>query len=114
MPERDGYIPGVPCWIDTTQPDPDAASEFYGGLFGWALEDTMPADAPGSYFQARLNGGLVAAISSQPGDDTPAAVWNTYIWVDDADATAAKVGEAGGAVHGPDGGVGGDHLRGSR
>ena len=25
MPERDGYIPGVPCWIDTNQPDPEAA-----------------------------------------------------------------------------------------
>ena len=25
MPERDGYIAGVPCWVDTSQPDPDAA-----------------------------------------------------------------------------------------
>ena len=25
MPERDGYIPGVPCWVDTSHPDPDAA-----------------------------------------------------------------------------------------
>ena len=25
MPEQDRYIPGVPCWIDTNQPDPDAA-----------------------------------------------------------------------------------------
>ena len=29
MPERDGYIPGVPCWVDTSQPDPDAALAFY-------------------------------------------------------------------------------------
>jgi predicted enzyme related to lactoylglutathione lyase len=98
MAERDRYIPGVPCWIDTTQPDPDAAAEFYGGLFGWDTENTMPADAPGKYLQAHLNGGLVAAISSQPGDDSPAALWNTYIWVDSADETAAKVREAGGSV----------------
>ena len=26
MAERDGYIPGVPCWIDTSQRDPDAAA----------------------------------------------------------------------------------------
>ena len=39
MAERDGYIPGVPCWIDTSQPDPDAAAFFYGGLFGWSVED---------------------------------------------------------------------------
>ena len=37
MSERDGYIPGVPCWADTGQPDPRAAVEFYGGLFGWEL-----------------------------------------------------------------------------
>src|SRR2546423_230768 len=33
--ERDGYPPGVPCWVDTTQPDPQAAVAFYSGLFGW-------------------------------------------------------------------------------
>ena len=26
MAEQDGYIPGVPCWVDTTQPDPEAAA----------------------------------------------------------------------------------------
>ena len=31
---RDGYPAGVPCWIDTTQPDPQAAAEFYRGLLG--------------------------------------------------------------------------------
>jgi len=24
--------PGVPCWVDTSQPDPEAAHRFYGGL----------------------------------------------------------------------------------
>ena len=98
MAELDRYIAGVPCWIDTTQPDPDAAAGFYGGLFGWELEDTMPADAPGKYFQGRLHGGLVAAISSPPEGAPAAAVWNTYIWVDSADETAAKVRDAGGTV----------------
>ena len=42
MSERDGYIPGVPCWIDTAQPDPEAAAAFYGGLFGWEFENVMP------------------------------------------------------------------------
>jgi predicted enzyme related to lactoylglutathione lyase len=99
MAELDRYIPGVPCWIDTTQPDPNAAAEFYAGLFGWELEETMPADAPGNYLQARLNGGLVAAVSSQMGDEPAPAVWNTYIWVENADETAAKVRDAGGTVH---------------
>src|SRR5262245_34344224 len=34
---RDHYLPGVPCWVDTGHPDPDAAAEFYRGIFGWEL-----------------------------------------------------------------------------
>src|SRR3954470_16731680 len=98
MSEQDRYIAGVPCWVDTTQPDPGAAADFYGKLFGWELEKSMPAEAPGSYLTARLGGGEVAAISSPMGDAPPAATWNTYVWVDDADETAAKVRDAGGSV----------------
>jgi predicted enzyme related to lactoylglutathione lyase len=96
MPERDGYIPGVPCWVDTTQPDPDAAAEFYGGLFGWEFEDVMPGD--GKYLIGRIRGGDVGAISSPPEGQQPPIAWNTYVWVENADETAAKVREAGGAV----------------
>jgi uncharacterized protein len=98
MPERDGYIPGVPCWIDTSQPDPEAAVEFYKGLFGWDFEDVMPPDSPGKYFIARIRGGSVAAVGSIPEQAPPMAMWNTYIWVDSADETAAKVRDAGGQV----------------
>ena len=98
MPERDGYIPGVPCWVDTTQPDPDAAAAFYRGLFGWEFEETMPAGSGGKYLIARVRGGDVAAVSSQPQGAPSDAVWNTYIWVENADAAAAKAREAGGSV----------------
>jgi uncharacterized protein len=94
----DRYIPGVPCWIDTSHPDPAAAASFYRDLFGWEVEDVMPPDAPGSYFVARLRGEDVAAIAGQPEGTPPEAMWNTYIWVEDADATAAKVREAGGNI----------------
>ncbi|MEZ5076899.1 MAG: VOC family protein [Solirubrobacterales bacterium] len=98
MSEKDRYIPGVPCWVDASEPDPAAAVEFYAGLFGWQLEDRMPADASGSYFMAELGGGEVGAISSPMGGAPPQAMWNTYVWVESADATAVKVGEVGGAV----------------
>lgn len=97
MSDRDRYIPGVPCWVDTTQPDPAAAAEFYGGLFGWAVEDTMPPDAPGSYFVGRIGGRDAAAISAAMGGESRAS-WNTYVWVDSVEETAAKVGAAGGSV----------------
>ena len=98
MAERDGYIPGVPCWVDTSQPDPEAAVVFYRGLFGWELEDAMPAGAPGSYFIGRIRGGDVAAIGSIPEGASPVAMWNTYVWVADADEIAAKARAAGGGV----------------
>ena len=98
MLERDGYLPGVPCWIDTPQPDPEAAVAFYSGLFGWDFEDVMPPGSAGTYFIARLRGGDVAAVGSQPEGGPPMAVWNTYVWVESADEAASKVQAAGGRV----------------
>jgi predicted enzyme related to lactoylglutathione lyase len=95
---RDGYPAGVPCWIDTTQPEPLAAAEFYRGLLGWQLEDMMPPGSPGHYLVARLHGRDVAAISSIADADSTHAMWNTYVWVDSADETARRVEAAGGRV----------------
>ncbi len=89
------YPHGVTCWIDTEQPDPQAADRFYSGLFGWTLTDAVPADAPGSYLIATIDGHDVAAIALSSGD---AATWNTYVAVDDADTSAAAVTAAGGRV----------------
>jgi uncharacterized protein len=98
MPERDGYPAGVPCWVDTSQPDPKAAVAFYSGLFGWEFEDMLPPDAPGEYSIARIRGGDVAAVGSVPEGAPPMAMWNTYMWVDSADETISKVTAAGGQV----------------
>lgn len=98
MPERDGYIAGVPCWLDTNQPDPEAAVDFYSGLFGWEFENVMPPEGEGAYYIARMRGGDVAAVGAAPESGPPTATWNTYIWVEDADATAASVFDNGGSV----------------
>ncbi len=96
MQKREQYPTGVPCFVDTGRTDPRAAKDFYGGLFGWEFEDVSPDGAP-SYFPATLNGLVVAAVGEQP-DMEWAPVWNTYVRVDDADAAAAAVSEAGGKV----------------
>jgi uncharacterized protein len=112
MPERDGYIAGVPCWVDASEPDPEAAVAFYGGLFGWEFEDVMPPGSEGKYFIARseatgwslfdtsgdVRGGDVAAVGSIPDAAPPTAMWNTYIWVESADEAASRVRDAGGGV----------------
>ncbi len=92
MPERDGYIPGVPCWVDTSQPDPDAAARVLRrpvrlGVRGRDAGGTRPA---GTSSRA------CAAATWPPSDRSPRArpamaTWNTYIWVESADETAAKV-----------------------
>jgi predicted enzyme related to lactoylglutathione lyase len=96
MSERDSYEHGTPSWADHSSADPESAARFYGELFGWETENVMPPDSGGQYFMARVRGRDVAALSSQmsPGP----VVWTTYITVDDADATAAKVAGAGGQV----------------
>jgi uncharacterized protein len=89
------YPDGVPCWVDTEQPDVEAATKFYAGLFGWTFEDVMPTGAPTRYAIATLDGRDVAAIGS-PG--AGAAAWSTYIAVDDADAAAQRLVGLGATV----------------
>jgi uncharacterized protein len=98
MPERDGYIPGVPCWVDSGQPDPEAAVGFYGPLFGWEFEDVMPPGSGGEYFMARIRGKNVAAVGSIPEALPQHATWGSYVCVESADETASTVREAGGDV----------------
>jgi uncharacterized protein len=99
MSERDGYEPGVPCWIDTWRPDAEAAVSFYTQLFGWEAEDTMPPGTPGKHYMCRLRGRDVAAIASRPTEAPPTPpAWGTYVWVASAEDTAAKVREGGGSV----------------
>jgi predicted enzyme related to lactoylglutathione lyase len=97
MSRRSQYPPGVPCWVETLQPDPQAAVAFYGPLFGWEFSDPGPlaGDLPGEYFVARLNGRDVAGIGSLPDGGPPVAVWNTHIRVDGADAAAERAQAAG-------------------
>lgn len=98
MPERDRYIPGVPCWWDAIEPDPDAAVAFYSRLFCWQLVDVTAPGAEQKYFVARIRGADVAAVGPLPDGAPPMASWNTYIWVQSADETAANIVEAGGTT----------------
>jgi predicted enzyme related to lactoylglutathione lyase len=93
------YPHGVTSWIDTEQPDLEAARGFYAGLFGWTMTDAMPPGGSGSYLIATIDGQDVAAVAPAPAG--AAARWNTYVAVDDADATAAAVTAHGGALIAP-------------
>jgi uncharacterized protein len=97
LTERDGYGHGVPCWVDTWQEDPDTGATFYAGVFGWEVEKGTPPGTDARYYMCRLRGSDVAAIGSPPPAGMPPA-WTTHVWVDDADAVAASVVNAGGSL----------------
>jgi predicted enzyme related to lactoylglutathione lyase len=93
------YPGGVTSWIDLEQPDLATTQAFYGGLFGWDFEPV----GGGQYVIARLRGRDVAGLAEGGGDG---GAWTTYVAVDDADATAARVAAAGGTLVEPVTGVG--------
>jgi uncharacterized protein len=101
MSERDLYPAGVPCWVETLQPDVRAALDFYGPLFGceFAGPGPMPGDPPGEYFVARVRGRDVAGIGSRVGPGGAGeSAWTTYIRVGSADDTAERARQAGGTL----------------
>src|SRR4051794_31955563 len=72
--ERTAFPAGVPCWVDTWQPDAVTAATFYAALMGWETDVTPPADAAPQYVMCRLDGRDVAAIGDGAGAPADAAV----------------------------------------
>ena len=97
MSEPVAYPPGTPCWVDLSTSDVDAATGFYGALFGWDFQEAGPVEETGGYRIITLNGASVGGLAPAMNDDQPTA-WSTYVATSDADATARAVEEAGGQV----------------
>jgi predicted enzyme related to lactoylglutathione lyase len=102
MSERQEYPAGVPCWADVLVADPDAATGFYGDLFGWEPEALGPITLfrlPG-YVGGRSRQPVppdVVAVMAPPADDVPPH-WNVNLQVSDADLTAEMTAILGGTV----------------
>jgi uncharacterized protein len=98
MSERTSYEPGTPSWVELAGiPDFEAAEGFYRELLGWEIPKHPQTDELGGYRRAQLNGRDVAGASPVMQEGQPCE-WNTYVSVADAEATIAKVREAGGTV----------------
>jgi len=104
MPERTSYASGTPSWVDIQTSDTSAAKGFYGSLFGWSFVDNPIDEANGVYYSIATVRGLDVAAVAPLGEQAAAGVpphWNSYVSVDDVDATTANVEAAGGHVHAP-------------
>lgn len=97
MSERTSYVPGTPSWVEYGSPGLDASIEFYGALFGWDVPEAENAEQTGGYRLAMKDGKPAAGMMPLMQEGQPPA-WTTYVSVDDAKATSAKVTEAGGSV----------------
>ncbi|CAH0218558.1 Putative glyoxylase CFP32 [Arthrobacter sp. Bi26] len=110
MTARNTSSVGAPCWVDTLQPDPRAARDFYGPLFGWSFDDPtpMPSGFDGDYYTARLGGRLVAGIGQAPPQSPPG--WITHVRVDDIGEALARAEQAGGKPLGQFGAGSGNRI----
>lgn len=95
MAEFKSYPPGTPSWVDLASGDLAAAKAFYSGLFDWGVAEGGPE--AGGYAMFQKGGKNVAGLGPIMMEGQPPA-WTTYVTVEDADATTAKVTDAGGTV----------------
>lgn len=95
MPTRDSHDPGIPSWVDLSTPDVEGAKRFYSAVLGWEYSDAGTDEMP--YSMATVDGRTAAGIGPLQ-DENMLPVWATYFAVEDADASALAIQEAGGTV----------------
>ncbi len=103
MPTKTSYAHGTPSWIDLATTDVAGARTFYADLFGWDYEEN-PTDQGSSYVMASRGGSAAAGMMVQAQEQQDMGLppmWNSYVTVDDIEATTAKVEQAGGKVMAP-------------
>jgi uncharacterized protein len=85
--------PGSMTWNDLVTPDPEAAMDFYGKLFGWTFEE-MPESGGYRVIRngERSNGGIF------PQEQGPAA-WIPYFGHNDTERLVGEIGELGGQLY---------------
>jgi len=88
---------GAFSWNELTTPDPAAAAQFYGQLFGWTSQD-MGAEMD-HYLSVNLGETAVGGIMSPPpGTEGMPPHWGAYVTVDNVDQVLEKAAALGGKV----------------
>jgi predicted enzyme related to lactoylglutathione lyase len=94
--------PGQFVWYEVMTNDVPAAKSFYHGVIGWDAKD---AGMPGqSYTLFSTGSAMVGGLMPIPEEARAMGAgpcWTGYIAVDNVDATAERLKQAGGAVHRP-------------
>lgn len=93
-------------WYELMTSDATAAAAFYRSVIGWQTADAGMPDLAYTLLSAATPAGpvQVGGLMALPAEAAAAGArpaWTGYVAVDDVDARAAQVLQAGGAVHHP-------------
>jgi uncharacterized protein len=96
------YLQGEFCWYELGTRDISSAIQFYTQLMNWGTHSHDMGEM-GVYYIFQLEGQEVGAGYQMGGPQFEGVPphWMPYVWVDDVDATAAKVTELGGKIVAP-------------
>jgi uncharacterized protein len=98
--EATGLAPGTFCWVELGTSDAAGAKEFYTKLFSWDYVDN-PIGPDMVYTMLKRDGRNAAALYKLMPEMVSQGVpphWMSYVLVENADQSAAKVTELGGTV----------------
>ena len=90
-------LQGNPIWFSLSTPDPQAAKDFYTGLFGWEWAD-VPMSGGNTYHMAIKDDANIAGMSTNDDVHRVANVWVNSVYVEDAEETAERIQANGGSV----------------
>ncbi len=97
MGKRTAYPHGCFSFVDLATTSPEDAQSFYGELFGWTF-DSRPVGGGQHYHLAKRGERRVSAIFNLDPQLTERGVpphWQSYVTVDDVDATAERARSLG-------------------
>jgi uncharacterized protein len=87
--------PGTPAWFEVMTMDFDAATEFYGKVFGWEL-GYLDEPGEGVRYASTPTAGICEATNLLPKGTQ--SYWRMYVQVGDVDAAVEKLHELGGEL----------------
>lgn len=90
--------PGAWAWCDLRSPEPDAAREFYGSVFGWEYAAVPMAGDEYTTFTVAGQPAPAGGVGPMMGADGAPAHWLNYFAVADVDASAAAAERLGGRM----------------
>lgn len=87
------------CWYELMTTDPEAAGRFYGEVVGWTPQAAGSATPYTLFMQGEQAAGGMLQLTPEMQAGGARPLWIGYIGVDDVDAKAREVTQAGGTVN---------------